>query len=67
MNKIIIGTLASIIAALTIAATGWNFQKTAEIPEKYVTKKENSEEHKEINRKLDKIYDFLLKQYGKDD
>lgn len=59
-KNIIIGAVLTLITALLIAATGWNFKATAEIPEKYVLRSENEADHRAINKKLDRIYELIL-------
>ena len=70
LKKYIIGMIITILATSVCAATGWNFKKTSEIAERYLSKDDfsnfvfyNNEEHCEIKKKLDKIYDQLLKLY----
>jgi len=48
------------LASILIIATGWNFSATAEMPEVYVTKTDNSEEHKEMSKKLDELRDLII-------
>lgn len=55
MNKIILGGIVTIIAGVIIAATGWNFAETAEMPEKYVNKEEHMKVHEKIDEKIDKV------------
>ena len=69
MNKIILGGVVTLVVAGILAITGWNFKVTAEVSEKYVKKTEqqifierNDEEHQQISKKLDKIYDHLIKK-----
>jgi hypothetical protein len=69
MNKIIIGAVVTIVVGVVIAATGWNFQATAEMSEKFVHKQDlrifierNDKEHQRIIEKLDKIYDHLIEE-----
>jgi hypothetical protein len=60
MNKIIIGGLVMVAATMIVAATAWNFSAVAEMPEKYVTKEDNTREHTKIENKLDRILDHLI-------
>lgn len=62
MNKTIINGAVIVIAGLILAATAWNFSAVASMPEKYVIKKDNSEEHKQINEKLDHITNILMRR-----
>jgi hypothetical protein len=57
MNKVIVG----IVVAAFAAALTWNFAAVAEMPEKYVTKVENTDEHKEIRQDLKEIKDLIIK------
>jgi len=57
-------------AGLIIAATGWNFMATADIPSRFVGKIDfrefaqcNERDHERINDKLDKIFDTLMKHH----
>ena len=70
LKKILIGASVTIGAALIIAATGWNFLATANMPEKFVSKSDfliftecNERDHDRIKTKLDKIYDLLMQHY----
>ena len=69
MNKRIVSIIGVLVAGMVLAATGWNFKATAEIPEKYVTKDElktfdtrNYTEHQRILRKLDEIHVILIEK-----
>ena len=62
VHKIIVGGIVTIIVGVILAATTWNFAAVAEMPEKYVTREENTREHVKIEHKLDKIYDHLIKE-----
>jgi len=71
LKKILIGAGITIVAGLTIAATGWNFLTTANIPDKFIQKPDferfvdcNERDHDRINNKLDKIYDMLMQHYS---
>ena len=72
LKKILIGGAVTITAGLVIAATGWNFITTADMPGKYVEKSDflifrecNERDHNRIKDKLDKIYDLLIQHYTK--
>ena len=65
--KIVIGGVVTVVAALIIAATGWNFKATAEMPENYVNKNEqrifierNDKEHGKIQETLDNILEHII-------
>ena len=60
MNKIILAGVVTIAAGLILAATAWNFAAVASLPTKYVTVEENLSDHERIERKLDKIIDYLI-------
>ena len=67
LKKYLIGIVITVLASSVFAATGWNFKKTSEIAEKYVSKEDfakftehNNKEHEAIQLKLDKIYDKIL-------
>ena len=62
MNKTIINGAVIVVAGCILAATAWNFNAVASMPEKYVIKKDNSEEHKQINEKLDHITNILMRR-----
>ena len=62
MNKIILGAIVTVIAGAILTATVWNFNAVAQMPEKYVTKEDNSEEHKQINNKLDYLIRVLIER-----
>ena len=59
-NKIIVSAIVGLFVALIIAATGWNFKVTAEIPAKYVDKEQYRCDQERMESKIDKIYDLLL-------
>ena len=70
LKKILIGAGVTIGAGLIIAATGWNFLATADMPGRFVSKSDflifaecNEKDHDRINDKLDKIYDLLMQHY----
>lgn len=74
MNKknILLGGVITLVSAFTIAATGWNFKATAEMPSTYVNKteyavdeKRNEQSHLRIEKKLDEIKDLILKLHIK--
>ena len=62
MTKTIMGIVIAVVAGCILAATAWNFNAVASMPEKYVIKKDNSEEHKQINEKLDHITNILMRR-----
>jgi hypothetical protein len=64
MNKIIVGIIVTVAAGVILTATVWNFNAVAEMPEKYVTKEDNSEEHGQINNKLDYLIRVLVERRG---
>ena len=70
IKKILIGASITIASGLVIAATGWNFLATADMPEKFISKSDfaifadcNEKDHDRINDKLDKIYGILIQYY----
>ena len=74
LKKILIRSASTIGAALIIAATGWNFLATANMPDKFVAKTDfnlafktfsecNEKDHDRIKSKLDKIYDLMMEHY----
>ena len=68
MNRknILIGFGASVLGGLIIMATGWNFSATANMPNKYVSKEDNSSEHRTITDKLDYIVTLIIELHTKD-
>ena len=60
-HGITIGVIATVAAAFIVAATSWNFLSTAELPEKYVLKKDYQCDTKEIKDKLDQIQSLILR------
>ena len=61
MNKIIIGGIITVVVGIVLAATGWNFKATAEMPEKFVLKIDHNDDMDRIDKKLDIIIRHLLK------
>ena len=60
MNRMIVAGIVTMIAGLVLAATAWNFSAVASMPEIYITKQEATQQHQNINKKLDKILDVLI-------
>ena len=60
MNRMMAAGIVTVIAGLVLAATAWNFSAVASMPEIYITKQEATQQHQNINRKLDKILDVLI-------
>lgn len=68
IKQYVIGVFIILTATTVLAATGWNFSKVSEIPEKYILKielkeliHENKEDHLRIEAKLDRIIQTLLR------
>jgi hypothetical protein len=67
MNKIVAGGVVTVVAGIILAATGWNFAATADIPKTYETK-ENvqriadaiEKRQERLEDKVDKLIDHLI-------
>ena len=60
-KKILIGTVITVAVGLLV----WNFSAVASMPETYATKSDNTEEHRNIERKLDEIKNLIMKLHMK--
>lgn len=74
MNKLLLSIIITVISGIIIAATSWNFLATADVPKKFVSKKDfqyfleknerNNNKMLELigkqNIKLDRIVEILL-------
>jgi len=61
-KKIIAVGIVTVVVGLVLAATTWNFSAVASMPEEYMKKSEAVEQHQRIEKKLDKIYDYLIER-----
>jgi hypothetical protein len=62
VKKIILVGIVTLAVGLILAATAWNFNAVASLPEEYMRKDEAQEQHKRIETKLDRIIDHLLRR-----
>jgi len=66
IRQLIIGILILLFGGAVMGATGWNFTQVSNMPENYMKKTEirafmdrNREDHKEIERKLDRLLELI--------
>ena len=67
LRQILIGIFIILFAGVVLGATGWNFTKVSQIPEKYMQKKDiekfieiNRQEHIVIEQKLDRLLELII-------
>jgi hypothetical protein len=61
MNKLILKSAVTLLVSFILGATAWNFAATASMPEKYVSKDENREDHQRIFDQLDNLKELIMK------
>lgn len=54
-NKYLLTGIITFVIMIAVAASGWNFSKVAELPEKYATKTELDRAIEKQDKKMDKM------------
>jgi Tfp pilus assembly protein PilO len=62
MNKIVAGGVITVVVGMFLAATGWNFAATADIPKVYETKENVQQIAKETKQRIERVADAIEKR-----